>query len=529
MTIVTLSFLYAVALNEDFIKRVDSALLVTKDSLDSIYKEWDIGHYPLFLRSCFMHKLAWEQMKLKFQHRMLAAAKTDKKEPTKFVISFTGSSVTAGHDSHFNKSTPIVAGDYLTPAFAAMDIELDSRNVALGNNPCTPYDVCVKFFAGLDADMVHWEQSYFCEGRPIIEQFIRQAMAMPSKPLVIFSESHTGKWQHKDCKDKPKSHDKLTKEEEDILRAPNPVYLVSEANKVSLQRRWKWMQEYTHAYHGAGLQLFEHMAHDVYACQGPYIPTWMEGAASWHPSVIGHRMRAAHHAYFWLLGWQEALQDLRNQSSHRVMEAMEKDVDHRLNKLITPMGPARHKSEFPDGANCYTDYEPRPVREASLKDRVVEGLGTNATHGWKFVIYENLVDKNLVLKTHRMQYKDFKHLIYGNKDSGPLSLKIDLKEDGPIFICETPGIWGSLPKGFAHLWSPTVEVYMTANVENRDNFKFNPELGVKYELNYDKKHEICTRIQPAHTKDPKIKAGNYVLTIVGRSESKAIIAWIITP
>ena len=46
----------------------------------------------------------------------------------------------------------------------ALSIELDSRNVALGNNPCTPYDVCVKYFGGLDADIVHWEQSYFCDG-----------------------------------------------------------------------------------------------------------------------------------------------------------------------------------------------------------------------------------------------------------------------------------------------------------------------------------------------------------------------------
>lgn len=104
------------------------------------------------------------------------------------------SSVTAGHDSYFNASTPVVAGDYLAPAFSAIGIDLDSRNVALGNNPCTPYDVCVKYFGGLDADIVHWEQTYFCDGRPIIEQFIRQAHSMPSKPLVIFSDSNTGKW-----------------------------------------------------------------------------------------------------------------------------------------------------------------------------------------------------------------------------------------------------------------------------------------------------------------------------------------------
>jgi len=102
--------------------------------------------------------------------------------------------VTAGHDSYFNASTPVVAGVYLASAFAAIGIDLDSRNVALGNNPCTPYDVCVKFFAGMDADIVHWEQSYFCDGQPIIEQFIRQAHSIPSRPLVIFSDSNTGKW-----------------------------------------------------------------------------------------------------------------------------------------------------------------------------------------------------------------------------------------------------------------------------------------------------------------------------------------------
>ena len=83
----------------------------------------------------------------------------------------------------------------MRPAFEALGIELDSRNVALGNNPCTPYDVCVKYFSGLDADIVHWEQTYFCaDRRPIIEQFIRQALTIPSKPIVVFSDSHSGKW-----------------------------------------------------------------------------------------------------------------------------------------------------------------------------------------------------------------------------------------------------------------------------------------------------------------------------------------------
>ena len=65
----------------------------------------------------------------------------------------------------------------------------------VGNNPCTPYDMCVKYFAGLDADIVHWEQSYFCGGKGLwLEQFIRQASFIPAQPVIVFSDSHTGHW-----------------------------------------------------------------------------------------------------------------------------------------------------------------------------------------------------------------------------------------------------------------------------------------------------------------------------------------------
>lgn len=123
------------------------------------------------------------------------------------------------------------------------------------------------------------------------------------------------------------------------------------------------------------------MDHEVYACEGPYIPTWMEGAASWHPSVIGHKMRGAHHAYFWLLNLAEAIADLKALLSHRVLDAVEKDVEHRLTKLRGPLPPPRHPSQFPDGANCLTDYEPRPVREASLKGKVISGLASEGKPG----------------------------------------------------------------------------------------------------------------------------------------------------
>jgi hypothetical protein len=52
--------------------------------------------------------------------------------------------------------------DIMKPVFSSLHIELIVRNVAMGNNPCLPYDICVSTFAGSDSDMVHWEQSYNC-------------------------------------------------------------------------------------------------------------------------------------------------------------------------------------------------------------------------------------------------------------------------------------------------------------------------------------------------------------------------------
>lgn len=35
---------------------------------------------------------------------------------------------------------------------------MQTRNVAIGNNPCIPYDACVEAHTGPDPDLVAWEQ-----------------------------------------------------------------------------------------------------------------------------------------------------------------------------------------------------------------------------------------------------------------------------------------------------------------------------------------------------------------------------------
>ena len=148
---------------------------------------------------------------------------------------------------------------------------------------------------------------------------------------------------------------------------------------------------------------------------------------------------------------------------------------------------------------------------------------------WKPIIYENLVDKHLVEKSLKMGYKDFKRLLYGGKDSGPLSLSLSLPKAGPMFICETPGIWGKLPDGFGHLWENNVDVYVTMDVANKAaGFDFDKTKAHKYELYYEKKSlEICAQIRQDAT-HVEVPPGEHVLTLVPHGQHKIILAWLVT-
>jgi len=86
----------------------------------------------------------------------------------------------------------------LAPVFKALNVEAVVYSAALGNNPCFPYDICMRTYCGEDADIVHWEQSYFCgfghDHNPTLEQLIRQSMFMTSHPIIVLADSATPNW-----------------------------------------------------------------------------------------------------------------------------------------------------------------------------------------------------------------------------------------------------------------------------------------------------------------------------------------------
>ncbi len=96
--------------------RLNAALVATEGLLADIFDDWQIDKYPNFLQTAAMTHTSWEVLKLKYQMRILSRAKAGyigsndgSGDDHKFVVSFMGSSVTAGHDSPFNATFPVLA------------------------------------------------------------------------------------------------------------------------------------------------------------------------------------------------------------------------------------------------------------------------------------------------------------------------------------------------------------------------------------------------------------------------------------
>lgn len=180
-------------------------MLSIRETKARIWQTWDVDHYPLFLGLMHVPPASWELQKAKFIELLLEAqrSKANGGAPRALVVGFSGSSVTAGHDSFFAEAFPSVFNDTLRAVLAhhpGLHVGLEVRNHAFGNNPCLPYAHCLETHLGADLDMLAWEQSLNCghDPRPV-EAFIRAAARMPHKPPVLFLASGTPYWPAAEC------------------------------------------------------------------------------------------------------------------------------------------------------------------------------------------------------------------------------------------------------------------------------------------------------------------------------------------
>ena len=166
ITILIITFLFLLS---SCVGNIDESLRKTNQILKKLWNDWEVDEYPIFLTSGYMPHHSYELIKHRFKKIISDAIFNDKTKEDdntlissklKFVISFMGSSVTAGHDSPSNMSFPLITEKLMKLPFKIAGIELEVRNTAMGNNPCIPYDACSQTFSGKDADIIHWEQSY---------------------------------------------------------------------------------------------------------------------------------------------------------------------------------------------------------------------------------------------------------------------------------------------------------------------------------------------------------------------------------
>ena len=87
----------------------------------------------------------------------------------------------------------------------------------------------------------------------------------------------------------------LTSELKSVLKAKKQKaekHIYSTLNKGN-ERHWgRLIWDFMGRYSTAGVQTFLHSGYDRFRCQGPYIPAWKGKNVMWHPSLLGHELRA---------------------------------------------------------------------------------------------------------------------------------------------------------------------------------------------------------------------------------------------
>ena len=123
--------------------------------------------------------------------------------------------------------------------------------------------------------------------------------------------------------------------------------------------------------------------------------------------------------------------------------------------------PLHTSSNVVDGIQCFTNYEPHTKRNMGLQDIIASGLKPNVPDtrqvGWLSQNFDALINSETVRTAKLKGYLDIKNIVYGNAESGVLTLKITVLQKGKLFFCEAPGVWGKLPPDFAHLWDSDVD------------------------------------------------------------------------
>lgn len=319
---------------------------------------------------------------------------------TRYVMDFTGLSITAGHDGLTQQAYPAVLQDLLGPFFKLAGIKLVTRNAGIGGNSILPYSLCLGAFGGHDADLVSWEmrmnmESHACEvKRAEVEAFIRTAAVLPRAPAVLIFDAEpiecdqtNGKTKQSDrtkgianqilgrCGGKTKVSDLMTLYKDLSLASLDLKYLVN---------------RYT-----CGDKNFTKSA-----LYGADTKVGTPGRKPWHPGPKGHKLAAellcTHFAGLLL----NAFKRLRTITPSVTLESIQNNSTLRAEIRALAGGPVvQRKSlrpsnfchntnmplqcEYPQQFKCLTSFAPVFDLQYDLRGYVTDTPKYSPYHEWK--------------------------------------------------------------------------------------------------------------------------------------------------
>ena len=564
-------------------QRMQTTLEAVRQAKAAIYKTWDVDNFPYFLSMVDAPRTSWELQKQKFVELLLShqghgPGQTDGQQEHKrrFVIGFSGSSVTAGHDSFFNEAFPSVVNRTMRSVLAAAGVELEVRNHAFGNNPCCPYDNCLETHLGDDLDIVAWEQSMNCgrDPRPV-ETFIRAAARMSKRPSVWFITSGTPYWGPDDCggggggsggkitnsttltliEGKGWVETKVTAagpaqapgtsaEEKALLSLVHPS---AQAAAQSHLQNFTFLQIKTStpgrvlnlaqlysgvAPVGQNVQVIE-----KYRCLGPYGGDFSVktpgGGQKWHPGKRGHQLRGDSLSFFLLSVLEDALSAVvalgeEELALSRARQVLGEEQAKVLSKpLICPA------EECDSAPLCFTNYEPR--MKNSLSDILLERPG--AHNNWTLDL--SFFDQAAVAKASArgLGYLDRKFLFTSGTMHKPLTMHISPRRDKSfLLVCEVQKGFNKYPAGMGDLdHAAALLLYenVTDSKGNRQHWTAtSTATGGGTDDKKTRAAVVHLTLKPyadqCYRTESVIRPGNHILAVVQRHEGvRANIAYVV--
>ena len=175
--------------------KLAAARTIVASSLLALERDHTPEHGQTLFDSLHFHNRTY------VKHKLIRALLGQNGSPHKpesehdFIMSFAGTSVTAGHDNFFSQSYPIVLQKILLKAYTAAGLNLEIRNHAMGNNPSIPAAFCVKSQLGGDTDVAAWEFGMMVEGplqNAYVEEWMRNALYLPKRPALLMVDQGEG-------------------------------------------------------------------------------------------------------------------------------------------------------------------------------------------------------------------------------------------------------------------------------------------------------------------------------------------------